>query len=57
MLSILVFLLVTALLITTAFLFYALGAGKTMAQVVKDLRAGGWTVDDWGQAVQASPAG
>lgn len=39
MLSILVFLLVAALLIATAILFYAVGAGKTMAKVVKDLRA------------------
>ena len=45
MLSILVFLLVAALLIATAILFYAVGAGTTMAQVVKDLRAGGWTVE------------
>lgn len=45
MLSILVFLLVAALLIATAILSYAVGAGKTMDQVVKDLRACGWTVE------------
>lgn len=56
MLSILVFLLVTALLITTAFLFYAVGAGKTMAKVVKDLRAGGWTVEPPSAEAQAREA-
>ena len=45
MLSILVFLLVAALLIATAILSYALGAGRSMGQMVKDLRAGGWTVE------------
>lgn len=45
MLSILVFLLVAALLIATAIMFYVLGAGRSMARLIKDLRAGGWTVE------------
>lgn len=45
MLSILVFLLVAALLIATAILSYALGAGRSMGQMVRDLRAGGWTIE------------
>ena len=45
MLSILVFLLVAALLIATAILFYAVGLGRSMHQLVKDLRASGWTVE------------
>lgn len=56
MLSILVFLLVTALLITTAILSYAVGAGKTMNQVVKDLRAFGWTVEPPSAEAQAREA-
>ena len=45
MLSILVFLLVAALLTATGILFYALGAGRSMARLIKDLRASGWTVE------------
>ena len=56
MLSILVFLLVAALLIATAIVFYALGAGKTIAQAVKDLRACGWTVEPPSAEAQAREA-
>lgn len=56
MLSILVFLLVAALLIATAILSYAVGAGKTMDQVVKDLRANGWTIEPPSAEAQAREA-
>lgn len=45
MMSILVFLLVAALLIATAILFYVLGAGQSMARTLKELRANGWTIE------------
>ena len=45
MLSILVFLLVAALLIATAILFYAIGFGTSAKKAVVTLREQGWTVE------------
>ena len=56
MLSILVFLLVAALLIATGFLFYALGAGRSMARAFKELRANGWTIEPPNTEAQAREA-
>ena len=56
MLSILVFLLVAALLTATGILFYALGAGRSMAQTIKELRANGWTIEPPSAEAQAREA-
>lgn len=56
MLSILVFLLVAALLIATAIMFYVMGAGRSMARFIKDLRAKGWTVEPPSADAQAREA-
>ena len=45
MLSILVFLLVAALLIATAILFYAIGFATSAKNAVDALREQGWTVE------------
>ena len=56
MLSILVFLLVAALLTATGILFYALGAGRSMAQTITELRANGWTIEPPSAEAQAREA-
>lgn len=57
MLSILVFLLVAALLTATGILFYALGAGRSMARTIKEeLRANGWTIEPPSAEAQAREA-
>ena len=50
MLSILVFLLGAALLTATGILFSALGAGRSMARTIQELRANGWTIEGGGGA-------
>lgn len=56
MLSILVFLLVAALLTATGILFYALGAGRSMARTIMELRANGWTIEPPSAEAQAREA-
>ena len=56
MMSILVFLLVAARLTAAGILFYLLGAGRSMARTIKELRANGWTIEPPSAEAQAREA-